>query len=122
MSDTDKPKTTPRAYIVVCGTLVVLAILATYLVMELNNKNSATLLTLITGLIAAAGATASWTNSKDTKKDMADTKADTAEIKERTNGPLTEGLDRIAVLEETMKQNAAALDALSKELLPKDKQ
>lgn len=120
MSDTDK-KTIPRAYIVVCGTLVVLAILATYLVMELNNKNSATLLTLITGLIAAAGATASWTNSKDTKKDIAETKKDTAEIKDRTNGPLTEGLDRIGVLEATVTKNAQTLEELTQLLRKEDK-
>lgn len=121
MSDTEKSRSLPRALVVVCGTIVVLAILGTYLLMELNNKNSATLLTLITGLIAAAGATASWTNSKDTKKDMAEAKKDTAEIKERTNGPLTEGLDRIGSLESTVIQNSKSLEAIKAQLLPKEK-
>lgn len=112
MSDIRK-KTLPRAYIVVCGTIVVLAILATYLLMELNGKNSGNLLTLLTGLIAAAGATASWTNSKDTKKD-------TAEIKERTNGPLTEGLDRIGLLEASVAQNAQTLEQIKDRILPRE--
>lgn len=91
MSDTDQ-KTVPRTAVVVCGTICVLAVLSAYLLMELNGKSSSTLLPLITGLIAAAGATAAWSNSKDAKKD-------TNEIKKQTNGPLTEGLDRLTAME-----------------------
>lgn len=94
MSDTsqNQTKTVPRTAVMVCGTIVVLAILGSYLLMELNGKSSGSLLTLITGLIAAGGATAAWSNSKDSKRD-------TAEIRQQTNGPLTEGLDRLAAME-----------------------
>lgn len=114
MSDTDKEKTTPRTVVAICTTLVVLAILGTYLLMELNNKNTGNLLPLIMGILSAAGAGAAWNNTKDTKKD-------TAEIKQRTNGPLTEGLDRIGQLEEAMAQNSRTLEQIKTELLPKEK-
>lgn len=91
MSDINQ-KTVPRTAVVVCGTLCVLAILGTYLLMELNGKNTGSLLPLIVGLVTAAGSTAAWSNSKDAKRD-------TNEIKNQTNGPLTEGLDRIATIE-----------------------
>lgn len=92
MSGTNQEKTTPRTVVAICTTLCVLAILGTYLLMELNGKNTGTLLPLVTGIIAAAGAGAAWNNSKDTKKD-------TAEIKKQTNGPLTDGLDNISSME-----------------------
>lgn len=95
MSDTDQ-KTVPRTAVVVCVTICVLAVLGAYLLMELNGKSSSNLLPLITGLIAAAGATAAWSNSKDAKKD-------TNEIKKQTNGPLTEGLDRLTAMESRLE-------------------
>jgi len=96
MSDTEQEiKTVPRTAVVICGTVCVLATLGTYLLMELNGKNTGSLLPLIMGIITAAGSTAAWSNSKDAKKDA-------NEIKRQTNGPLTEGLDRLALMEEKL--------------------
>lgn len=83
MSDTGTSKTAPRGVVIVCSTVCILAVLGTYLIMELNGKSTGTLLPLIMGLVTAAGSTAAWNSSKDAKKD-------TAEIKKQTNGPLSD--------------------------------
>lgn len=106
MSDTNREKSTPRTVVAICTTLCVLAILGTYLLMELNNKNTGTLLPLVTGIIAAAGAGAAWNNSKDTKRD-------TAEIKKQTNGPLTDGLISVTAIESKQNETSEQVETLA---------
>lgn len=95
--------------VVICGFLALCAMLATYIVLELNGRSTTNFLTFIVGIAAIVPGTAAYNAVRSVKRDS-------MEIKKQTNGPLTRTHetvisvdDRLSTLEDSIQRIADRL-------------
>lgn len=89
--------------VIICGSAIGIALLATYVVLKINHIDTSDLLPLVIGVLAAVPGTAAWHNSQ--------------EIKKQTNGPLHQTHEivnnvetRLAAVEESLNNVLSRLE------------
>lgn len=94
MSDTNSEipggvfKSIPNTAMLVCGTVTFCGVMAVYVILTMNNKDTNALLIFVGGILALIPGTAAWKN--------------TDRIKHATNGPLTATSNSVSQLETRM--------------------
>ncbi len=99
----------PSPLLIICGTVVFVALMACYMLMSLYKINTGEFLVFIGAIVAMIPGTAAWRNSQ--------------KIINQTNGPLTEtsanaleSVERIASVETSVSQIQETLEAISQRL------
>lgn len=88
-----------KTVIVICGTIIGLALLATYVVLKSNHIDANDFLPFLIGVSALIPSTAAWNNSR--------------EIKKQTNGPLSQTHETVSNIEERLVTLESSVQDLS---------